>query len=257
MRLVDYEADPEAARQLINDWVEDQTEDRIVDLVPQGVITTDTRLTLVNAVYFLANWLNEFNADQTAPGSFNTPAGEVTVPMMNGSLRTNYAAGDGYQAVILPYVGDAAMFIVLPDDDMAGFAGTLDVERYRNIRASVTDHQVELSMPRFEFRSSVPLKQALRTLGVELAFEPPLGDSGADFTGITDERVLFIQDALHQAFVSVDEKGTEAAAATALVFGVTSAPPPAQLTLDRPFLFFIEQTSTGEILFAGQVVDPS
>lgn len=257
MRIVDYVGDPGAARETINDWVEDQTENRIIDLVPEGVITTDTRLTLVNAVYFLANWLHEFNPELTTDGTFTTPAGVVTAPMMATSIRTNYASGPGYQAIALPYVGDASMVIIMPDGDLSDFVASLDATAYRAIRDGISDHQVELSMPRFEFRSTIPLKESLKGLGIELAFQPPLGDGGADFTGMTDDRILFLQDAVHQAFVSVDEKGTEAAAATALVAGITSAPPPAELTLDRPFLFFIEQASTGEILFAGQVADPT
>jgi serpin B len=259
MRLVDYIGDPDGSRVLINDWVEEQTEDRIQDLIPEGVITQDTRLTLVNAVYLLANWLHEFDPDRTAPGPFFTLTGtKVAVPMMQNSIRTNYADGDGYQAVVLPYVGDASMLVVLPDEgEFSEYVAALDPDRLQQVRDLVSDHQVELTLPKFEFKSSLGLKEALIALGMPTAFEPPVGDSGADFTGMTEDRILYIQDALHQAFVSVDEKGTEAAAATAVIAGVTSAPPPAEMIVDRPFLFFILQNSTGEMLFAGQVVDPA
>jgi serpin B len=260
MNLVAFANAAEEARLTINDWVEEQTEGRIVDLIPQGVIDSFTRLVLVNAIWFKANWASPFVEEATTDGPFTRLDGtEVTVPMMHGSLQTAYAAGEGYQAVRLPYAGNAAMVVVLPDASrFAELRDGFDSGRLDEVRDGLQTRQVDLAMPRFEFRSEAGLSRALAELGMPTAFNPPDGSSGADFTGITERRELFIQDVVHQAFIAVDEQGTEAAAATAVVIGLTSAPmDPVAFTIDRPFLFVIEHASTGEVLFLGQVTDPS
>jgi len=259
MNLADFAAAAEEARLAINSWVEEETEGRIVDLIPEGVITELTRLVLVNAIWFKANWAQPFDPERTAPGSFELLDGtEVTAALMHGSFRTPYTEGDGYQAVLLPYAGDASMIIVLPaqgrfEEVRASFDdGALD-----DIRNRAGDHLVELTMPKFEFRSQEGLQPTLRGLGMVSAFTEASLPGGADFTGMTERRELVIQDVIHQAFITVDEEGTEAAAATAVVIGETSAPAPAVVVIDRPFLFVIEHTSTGEVLFIGQVTNPS
>lgn len=253
--LVDFEADPEAARKTINAWVEDQTEERIVELVPRGVIDDLTRLVLTNAVYFKANWLHEFDQEQTADGPFTTDSGsQVTVPMMRVDARLGYVDADGFAAAWLPYVGDASMLVLLPDRDLVTMLDELTPEALDAAAASRSDHLLTLTMPSFEFRSPLGLRRALEALGLKAAFVPP--PDGADFAGIVAEPELHLQDVIHQGFVSVDEKGTEAAAATAVVVGVASAPPATKLTLDRPFAFLIVHEPTGSILFAGAVTDP-
>lgn len=259
MSLVDFVSAAEEARVAINDRVEDETEGRIVDLIPQGVIDELTRLVLVNAIWFKASWAEQFDPDLTNPEPFTLPDGsEVTVDMMRASQRLLYTDGSGYQAVRLPYAGDASMLVIVPDhgglDDLVA---RLDTAELSAIRSGLSDHQVEVGMPRFEIRSQIGLKDVLAAMGMESAFTDPLHPDGADFTGITAERELYIQDVLQQAFITVDEEGTEAAAATAVVIGITSLPPPAELTIDRPFLFLIEHATTGEILFIGQVTDPT
>ncbi len=256
--LLDYTSDPEAARVVINDAVAEQTEQRITDLIPEGVITELTRLVLTNAVYFKANWLNEFSPDLTSDGTFRTAAGDdVSVPMMHSSSRIQYVDHDGYTAAWLPYVGDATMMAILPDDDIDGLLGTLTVDELAEASRSAEGFQVDLTMPRFEFRSQLGLAPVLKGLGMEAAFSPPPGDGTADLTGIVEARELYVQDVIHEGFVKVDEKGTEAAAATAIVVGATSMPEPASLILDRPFLFLIQHQASGEVLFAGIVADPS
>ncbi|HSL27003.1 MAG TPA: serpin family protein [Acidimicrobiia bacterium] len=255
---LDFGSDPDAARITINDAVAEQTEQRIEDLIPEGVITDLTRLVLTNAVYFRANWLNEFDPEQTSDGVFHTASGsEVTVPMMSISALFDYADGDGYAAARLPYVGDASMMVLLPDLDLPDLIERLTVEEITAARERAASFQVDLTMPRFEFRTQLGLADVLQALGMRSAFVPPPGPGSADLTGIVETPELFVQDVVHQGFVAVDEKGTEAAAATAVIAGATSMPPTATLILDRPFLFLIQHDATGEILFAGVVADPA
>jgi len=254
--LLDF-GDPDGSRLTINDWVADQTEQRIEDLIPEGVITDLTRLVLTNAIYFKANWLSQFSPDQTEDGSFHANAGEVTVPFMHGSMRTPFAEQDGFKAAWLPYVGDASMMLILPDGDIEALLESLDPATLAAARTARGDFQIELAMPKFEFRSPSMLSDTLKALGMVTAFVPPSGSNGADLTGIVAERELYVQEVVHQGFIKVDEVGTEAAAATAVVVGTTSMPQPAELTLDRPFLFIIQHEPTGAILFAGVVANPA
>lgn len=256
MNLVDFVTATEQARVTINSWVEEATEGRIEDLIPEGVLDEMTRLVLTNAIWFKAAWADQFDPNLTTDEPFTLLDGEkVTVPMMNASLQLSYGSGSGYQAVRIPYAGDASMLVVVPDD-LGDMVGRLDAPVLAQIRDSLSPHQVELGLPRFEFRSELPLARVLQELGMVAAFTDPARDDGANFTGIIETRELYIQDVIQQAFIAVDEEGTEAAAATAIAFGVTSMPPPAMLLVDRPFLFLIEHVSTGEILFVGQVTDP-
>lgn len=259
MNLVDFITAAEEARQTINAWVEEATRGRIVDLIPEGVITDLTRLVLVNAIWFKANWLHQFDPANTADGPFTTLTGnEVTVPIMHQSLRGAYADGEGWQAVRLPYAGDGSMLVIVPDDgEMASFAADLDAELLEEIEANLSEHQIELGMPRYEFGADFALEPVLRALGMERAFTEPSLPDGADFTGMTERRELYVHEVVHQAFIAVDEVGTEAAAATAVIVGLESLPPPAELEIDRPFLFVIQHQPTGELLFIGQVADPS
>jgi serpin B len=256
VRLVDFIADTEGARTDINEWVAEQTRDRILDLLPPGSVTTDTRLVLTNAIWFKASWAMPFDPDQTEPRSFHLLDGsEVTVPMMNGGGRMLYARGEGYQAARIGYAGDASMLVVAPDSGsfdeiVAGSNGDF----LAAVDQSLGTHELSLAMPKFEFDSQLSLRTVLADLGMADAFSPTL----ADFEGISTQRDdLYLQDVLHKAFISVDEEGTEAAAATASLIGVTSLPPPATLTLDNPFIYLIRHNSTGEILFAGTVTNPS
>ncbi len=255
LRIVDYVGDPEGSRQVINEWVEDATEDRIQDLIPEGAITVDTRLSLVNAIWFKANWFEPFDPERTEPGTFTRLDDTgVETPLMHAGLRTGFAETDRFQAVRLPYAGDAAMVVLLPTTGSpAELAAALDVS---DLDIAWQEHIVDLTLPSFEFEAEISLKSALQALGMRAAFERPFGD-GADFTGITEVRELYVSDAFHKTFVALDEEGTEAAAATAIIIGLESAPPPATFTADRPFLFWIEHGSTGEMLFLGQVTDPS
>jgi serpin B len=249
-------ADSEPTRVLINDWVAEQTETRVKDLLPPASLTGDTRLVLTNAVYFKANWLAQFKVEDTMDAPFQAPDGERTVPMMRQVLDTSYAEGPGYQAVALPYLSPSVrMLIILPAaGELASLAGALDDALFTEIRQALGEHEVTLGLPRFEFESENPLKSPLNALGMEVPFVMGSADFSAIAGGVEQ---LFIDQIYHKAFVAVDEEGTEAAAATAVVINTESAKPLASITLDRPFIFAIYDEPTGQILFLGQLTDPS
>ncbi len=258
MRLVDYIKATEDARKAINAWVSDQTRERIPELIPEGVLNSDTRLVLTNAIYLNAPWMHRFNKDATAPGPFTRLDGStVEAQLMRLSEELRFAKGTGYQAVELPYVdGSLSMLVIVPDaGGFADFQSAFSADTLETIVSNLKAAQVKLAFPRFEYRTQASLKDALKELGMPIAFEGGL----ADFSAMSpDGKNLFIQDVIHEAFIAVDEDGTEAAAATAVVVGRTSAPQDVvELTVDRPFLYAIRDNDTGAILFLGRVVDPS
>ncbi len=253
--LVDFHANAEAARAAINAWVKVQTEGRIPELIDAGVLDTMTRLVLVNAIHLKAPWLHPFAAESTRPGPFMRPDGStIQVPMMQLTESLPYAAGTGWRAVELPYVGGSlAMDIIVPDD-LAAFDSHLDADHFTAVTTALKDNQVELTMPRFSIETHTDLASLLGGLGMPLAFDP----NGADFSGMTSDERLFISNVVHQANIDVDEKGTTAAAATAVVMRPTAiAAEPVRLKVDRPFLFALRDVPTGAIVFLGQVTVPS
>lgn len=255
LRPLDFVNAPEESRTTINNWVSDQTEGRIEDLIPQGLIDALTRLVLTNAIYFNAAWQYPFSEDMTEDGPFYLlNEGEVTVPMMRQMELFGYAEGDRYQAIELPYDGqELSMVLLLPQTgQFEGFEGSLDAQRVDAIVKDLEFRRVTLTMPKFKFESDFSLKDALIALGMPVAFS-----GGADFSGMTGYRDLFISDVIHKAFVSVDEAGTEAAAATAVVMVAAMPPETVEVTVDRPFVFLIRDIQTGTILFVGRIVNPS
>jgi serpin B len=256
LQTLNFEADPEASRQTINDWVSEATEDRINDLLGPDTITDRTRLVLTNAIYFKAQWASQFEEEATQDGPFTLSDGsDVTVPMMHQTENFGYLQGDGFQAVELPYVDNtAAMLVLLPDEGQFDtFEGALTAEQFDSIRGSLEYKQVALQLPRFSYEASFDLVPPLQSLGMTDAFT-----DAADFSGMSDESLL-ISAILHKAFVLVDENGTEAAAATAVVMEVTAAPAdmPVEMTVDRPFLYVIYDQTSGAILFMGRVLNPA
>jgi serpin B len=256
LRELDFAGAPEESRVTINDWISENTEGRIEDLIPQGIITALTRLVLTNAIYFNAAWATPFEEALTTDGAWHLlDGGEVTVPMMRQNERMGYARGDGLQALELPYDGhEISMVILLPDEgQFEAFEDALDAAQLDSLVGDLSRLQVGLTMPKFEFESDFSLKEALSELGMPIAF-----DAGADFSGMTGSPDLFIAEVLHKAFVAVDEAGTEAAAATAVVMMESAmAGEPLEVTVDRPFIFLIRDLETGTILFMGRVLDPS
>jgi len=259
MRLVDFEKAPESARKQINDWVSDQTKKRIKDIIPPGMIDPSTRLVLANAIYFKATWQYEFDANETSDRPFYLLNGDtVSAPMMaiGHQVNLSYAAGDGWQAVALPYKGGLTeMLVIVPDGgNFAAFESALTAERYNEIISALQPQLVILSMPKFTFETQYGLKDILTGTGMQDAFDPAF----ADFSGIDGQRILYIGEALHKAFIAVDEKGTEAAAATVIIMMAGALPPEGiLLTIDRPFFYVFRDVPTGTILFMGRVVDPT
>lgn len=248
LEVVDYVADADAARRAINQWVADATADRITELIAEGVLTRDTRLTLVNAVYLKANWWNVFDPAATEPEPFVTAAGTpVEVQMMHQTDEMPYAQGEGWRAVDVPYVfGDLSLTVVVPDEGAHTPSPTV-------VAPALSTALVHLGLPRFGVRSSIQLGDVLQAMGMPTAF-----GQDADFSGITSEQQLVISDVVHQADITVDEEGTEAAAATAVVMVGTAAPSDqVTFTVDRPFTFWLRERSTGVVLFAGRVNDPT
>lgn len=256
LRASDFGQQPEETRQEINEWVAEQTAERIQDILPPGVIHPDTRLVLANAIYFHAAWQFPFNADVTQEGEFALLDGrQITVPLMQQSgTHMLYAAGSGYEAVILPYAGDTVqMMLILPEaGQFAAVETALSAEFLNQVRSQTQLRDVSLTMPRFEFDTNLSLKELLTGMGMQTPFSQT-----ADFSGIAAESNLFISDALHQGTITVDEEGTEAAAATVIIVGVTSLVETVEVIVDRPFIFTIMDQQTGAILFLGRVLNPA
>ena len=258
VRLVDYRSDADAARRQINAWVDDETAKRIPELLAPGVLDAMTRLVLVNAIYLKAPWQTAFAPDATRPGPFTRLDGStIDVPTMAMQEDLPYAEGPGWRAVELPYVGGSlALTVVVPEthDGLPALEGSLDADGFSRIAAALGPQEVELTLPRFAVETKAELGDLLGALGMPLAFDP----DRADFSGMTADEQLFIAHVIHQANISVDEKGTEAAAATGVVMSATAVPVElAHLHVDHPFLFALRDVPTGAILFLGRVLDPS
>jgi serpin B len=255
LRILDFINETEKSRLTINDWVSDQTEGRIEDLIPQGTIDALTRLVLTNAIYFNAAWEYPFDDDMTADGPFYLlDGGQVIASMMKQTESFGYTDGEGYQAVELLYDGDElSMVILLPTSgNFEAFEEGLQAQKVSDIIGGLQLAEVALTMPQFEFESEFSLKDTLAGMGMPVAFS-----GAADFSGMTGTPDLCISEVLHKAFVSVDEAGTEAAAATAVIVGETAMPgQPVEVTVDRPFIFLIRDIETGAVLFVGRVLNP-
>jgi serpin B len=254
LRLVDYVADGnrEQARQTINQWVELRTEGKIKELLEKGILSDATRLVLVNAIYFKADWELPFLRG-TRNEIFTLPDGSlVNVPMMSRRELTNHAEGADYQAAEIAYQGNRMrMLVLLPaPGQFDAFERSLTFERVDSIRRAMRSSELLLTMPKFQYDASLMLAQTLGPMGMPDAFSA----GRADFSGMTGGKDLFIKEVVHKAFVAVDEAGTEAAAATGVVTELLSMP--VGMTLDRPFVFIIHDSDTGAILFVGRVLDP-
>jgi serpin B len=258
MYSVDFKEYPDDARVAINDWVEKETEEKIKDLIPAGAINPLTRLVLANAIYFNGSWLYPFDEENTHDAEFALLDGSTTTVDMMGLAGESfsYLQGENYQTVQLPYFStDFVMTLIVPDNGaFTEVENALDVEMLNEVLNNVSMQPVDLQMPKYDFETTVNANTPLSALGMVEAFDV----DKADFSSITNEEELYITDVLHKATITVDEGGTEAAAATAIIFGIKSAMPEEAISLviDRPFLFFIQHVPTGTVLFMGRVTQP-
>ena len=257
LRPLDFAGTPEESRLMINDWVLEETGEKIKDLLPPGTIDGSTRLVLTNAIYFNATWSWPFDKKVTQKRTFHLAEGSrVEVPMMTATSKDfyGYAKGNGYQAVDVPYSrGEMSMTVLLPDEGtFREFEDSLDADALDQILDGIEIDYVTLTMPLFKFESEFSLSDTLAGMGMPDAF-----DARADFSGMTGSKGLWVSAVVHKAFVSVDEEGTEAAAATSAVVkesGPTKEPIP--VAVNRPFIFLIRDRDTGTVLFLGRVMNP-
>ena len=266
LEQVDFLKDAGPATKLINTWVAGQTHDRIHDLLPDGALTKDTRLVLVNAIYLKAAWEHEFKEASTKPGSFYVNQSDAhEVPMMNREAQYGYAKKEGFTAVAIPYIGgDLQCLVLLPDspNGLPALEARLSPSLLADC-AKLESTNVNLFMPKLKMEPPLmELSAPLKTLGMGSAFDDPKGS--ANFDGIAPHKpkdYLFISDIFHKIFLSLDEHGTEAAAATAVVIMTFAAEDvsddkPKEVRVDHPFIFAIQDRKSGACLFLGRVNDP-
>ena len=255
---VDY-SNPSESAAIINQWVENQTNGLIKDLITEDMINPLTALILTNAIYFKGIWKTQFDPENTTNRPFETAAGTSveaeTMTLVNTYDRFYYAENDDMQLLELPYAGDdISMMIFLPKiNDIASFVNTIDIEMFSTLKASMIERKVDIYLPKFEVETQYVLKENLMNLGMTIPFT-----ENADFSLITGSKELFISNVIHKAFIDVNEEGTEAAAATAVVME-TTANGGSNIVFDcnHPFLYLIYHKQTGTILFMGSITDPT
>jgi serpin B len=263
---LDFVADPAAATRHINHWVANQTRDKIRDLIPADALNKLTRLVLANALYLKAPWADAFSEKTTQPESFHVRGGApVNVPMMRKTARFGYAKREGFSAVSLPYVGDNLQFLVVLPDEVNGLRA-VESKLTADVLTQCTKleaQDVDLHLPKFKLEPpTIALAKTLQALGMKSAFDIPQGS--ANFDKIAPRKpndYLYISNVFHKTFIAVDEKGTEAAAATAVVMMRATAiarpkPPPIEVRIDRPFVYAIQHVPSGVCLFLGRVSEP-
>jgi len=256
--MLDFVKETEKSRKTINNFIEEQTNDKIKDLIPAGFLDQTTRLVLTNAIYFKGIWEWEFDKADTRDGIFRiTPDDTVETPIMHMNpeeAKFNYAETEDLQILELSYKGDKiSMLILLPTENLDAIEPILTVEKLNEYKSQMKETKIDsISLPKFEFDTKYFMKDILISLGMPTAFS-----SIADFSGMTGEKDLYISNVIHQAYVGVDEEGTEAAAATAVVMKLTAMMPTNVFRADHPFIFIIQEKETGNILFFGRVVDPT
>ncbi|MFO7774709.1 MAG: serpin family protein [Candidatus Hydrogenedentota bacterium] len=261
LREADFAGDPAREADRINAWVEEQTQERIQDIIPPGTLNPFTRLVLANAIYFKGAWGEPFEEEATESEAFTRPDGaEVDVDMMRQTEQFRYAEVDGVQVLELPYEGrDVAMLLALPEahDGLPALEAELTADTVEQWVDALNRERVDVKLPKFEFTTEVRLDDVLQAMGMQDAFSP----EDSNFLGMApDADDLHISAVLHKAFIDVHEEGTEAAAATAVVMQVTAIMPeddPVAFHADRPFLFLLRDQHSGSILFMGRAADPS
>ena len=249
---VDYAGNTESARKTINDWVEDKTNGKIIELLKPGILDQDTRLVLVNAIYFKGNWASQFDVRQTRDEPFHVSAEKtVTAPLMRQTSDFRCAEFPDLQVLELPYLDNQlVMQVVLPRqvDGLGRLEAKLTKQNLTAWTANLQTHEMAVILPRFNVKADFSLVETLKAMGMFAAFGP------ADFSGMDGRKDLFLSEVRHAAFVKVNEEGTEAAATTAAM--ATLGIPP-RFRTDHPFLFLIRDLRSGSILFLGRVTNPT
>jgi len=252
LRTLDIASDPEGVRAALNAWVNGETAGLVPELFPSRSITPDTRLLLVNTLYFKGAWKLPFKVENTRAAPFQSLGGGTgSVEMMNTTAKLPFMAGDGFQAVALPYVGDALrMLVIVPDAGrFEEVEQRLSLDFLDTVRAQLKPGERRLGLPRFQVALGFSALAPLQSMGLRTLFT-----DGADLSGISQTGRLTVSSVFHRAVIIVDELGSEAAAATGVGVGVTSLPP--ETLVDRPFLFAIEDEETRSVLFLGRFVQP-
>ncbi len=271
---MDFNNTPEQSRVTINKWIEEKTKDKIKSPIPSGSITSDTGLVITNAIYLKGTWVKQFDKSKTKPTPFRVNSEkEIEVQMMRPTEDAdfNYAETEDLQILEMPYKGDeVSMIVLLPkgkreeysgryfpinlteEESLAKLEESLSAEKFQEWRGMLKETELMVYMPKFEFETRYKLNDDLKKMGMSSAFE----FGKADFSGMDGTKYLYISEALHQAYVKVDEEGTEATASTQLIMMIGAAMTP-EFRADHPFIFIIQQRETGNILFIGKVVDPT
>lgn len=247
--------DREKARKQINKWVADNTNNRIKELLDENALDALTRLVLLNAIHFNADWAREFSDENTAMREFKAPTGNVNAEFMHMQDNMNYYQNEELQMVQLAYLDTiASMYVILPleEVDMQNFIRNLNNKTLNSYIEGIKSVPVQLSMPKFTMETEYELKDVFERMGMIRAFS-----LRADFSGMTGNRDLMIDQVIHKAFIEVDEKGTEAAAATAVIMREKSAMRYIDMNINRPFIFIIKEHTQNSILFMGKVVNPN
>ncbi len=257
LHLADFKNEPETARDNINDWIAEQTNQRIEDLISEGAIHPLTRLALINTVYFKAPWRFPFNSDNTTQDIFFQRSGEqIEVAMMHQTQDLPYLKTEDLSMVVFPYsAGKLEMVFIQPSmDKFEVFEQELTTQSLKSLREQQQWGGVRFSLPRFQFSTDINSQKILTTLGMPSTFD----QNQADFSGITLEEQIYIDAAIHEAFINVDEEGTEAAGATAILLAGKGMPArePVEINLNSPFFFILQDRETGTILFYGRVMNP-
>ena len=257
---LNYEREAEPARVTINQWMDDKTRHKIAELIGPGVLDALTRMVLVNAIYFKGTWATPFPESTTQPDKFYAqPDTTITVPFMHKRGQFRYAENDQLQMLALPYIGQQLeMVVLLPRsrDGIGSLESSLTPASLAAWTSGMRNQQVDVALPKFKMFSGFSLAQALKAMGLNDAFDP----DRVDFSGM-DGRAhwLYVSAVLHKAYIEVNEKGTEAAAATGVAFAPTGRrieERPREFRADHPFLFLIRDSATGSILFMGRVLKP-
>lgn len=254
---VDFINSTEESRLIINKWVEDETNQKIKGLFPQGSLNSATRLVLTNAIYFKGTWVKQFEKSQTRDEDFRlSSASTIKVPMMrrtDENAKFNYAETSDLQVLEMLYEGDKlSMLILLPKgDNLSLLENSLTLDKINGWRNELREQSVDIFIPKFTFDTKYSMNDTLTKMGMPTAFA-----DGADFSGMDGTLDLFIQQVIHQAFVDVNEEGTEAAAATGVGVGKTAMPQKFEFRADHPFIFAIQDKENGNILFLGRVINP-